>query len=212
VQAGLYGSTRFADRAYLSGAVTYGRHDLAVDRNVAFGAAFDRLSADFNANSWGGRIESGYRFAMLNGLGVTPFAAVQAQRFETPAYAERDLGGLAAFALNYAAQTTTDTRTELGTRFDYHTVTDYGALLTWRGRVAWGHEFSTDRPAVAAFQTLPGFGFTVLGAAQAPDVALVSAGADLKLRNGLSLSAKFDGEFSGRTQVYGATGAVRMSW
>ena len=148
VQVGVYGSTRFADRAYLSGALSYGRHDLAVDRNVAFGAVFDRLSADFNANSWGGRIESGYRFAMLNGLGITPFAAVQAQRFETPAYAERDLGGLAAFALNYAAQTTTDTRTELGTRFDYRTVTDYGALLTWRGRVAWGHEFSTERSAV----------------------------------------------------------------
>ena len=66
------------------------------------------LSADFNANSWGGRVETGYRFAMTNGLGVTPFGAVQAQRFETPAYAERDLTGLAAFALNYAARTTTD--------------------------------------------------------------------------------------------------------
>jgi autotransporter-associated beta strand protein len=212
LQAGLYGSTRFADHAYLSGALAYGRHDLSTDRSVTVGGVFDRLSAAFNANSWGGRVETGYRFALMNGLGVTPFAAVQAQRFETPAYAERDLAGLAAFALNYAAQTTTDTRSELGARVDYRMMTDYGALLTWRARAAWGHEFSTERSIAASFQTLPGFGFTVIGAAQAPDVALVSAGAELKLRNGISLSAKFDGEFAGRTQVYGATGALRVNW
>jgi autotransporter-associated beta strand protein len=212
LQAGLYGSTRFAEHAYLSAALAYGRHDLATDRSVTVGGVFDRLSADFNTNSWGGRVETGYRFAMMNGLGVTPFAAVQAQRFETGAYAERDLTGLAAFALNYAAQTTTDTRSELGARFDYRMMTDYGALLTWRARAAWGHEFATERSIAASFQALPGFGFTVIGAAQASDVALVSAGAELKLRNGISLSARFDGEFAGRAQVYGATGALRVNW
>jgi uncharacterized protein with beta-barrel porin domain len=211
VQAGLYGSTRFAGNGYLSAALAYGRHDLATDRNVAFGNVFDRLHADFDANSWGGRVETGYRLAMMNGLGVTPFAALQAQRFETPAYAERDLTGLAAFALNYAAQTTTDTRSELGARVDYRTMTDYG-LLTWRARAAWGHDFTTERSIAASFQTLPGFGFTVIGAAQAPDTALVSAGADLKIRNGITLSAKFDGELSGRTQVYAGTGAIRVNW
>jgi autotransporter-associated beta strand protein len=211
VQAGLYGSTRFADHAYLSAALAYGRHDLSTDRTVTIGGVFDRLSADFSANSWGGRVEAGYRFAMMNGLGVTPFAAVQAQRFETPAYAERDLTGLAAFALNYAARTTTDTRSELGARVDYRMMTEYGAL-TWRARAAWGHEFSTERSVAASFQALPGFGFTVIGAAQATDVALVSAGAELKLRNGVSLSARFDGEFAGRTQVYAGTGALRVNW
>jgi len=52
----------------------------------------------------------------------------------------------------------------------------------------------------------------VIGAAQAADVALLSAGAELKFRNGVSLSAKFDGEFSGRTQIYAGTGALRVNW
>ncbi|MEA2929040.1 MAG: hypothetical protein QOG38_1468, partial [Hyphomicrobiales bacterium] len=213
VQAGLYGSTRFAANAYLSAALAFGRHNLSTDRTVAFGGVMDRLSADFNANSWGGRIESGYRFALMNGLGVTPFAALQTRHFDTPAYGERDLSGLgmAGFALNYAARATTDTRSELGARFDYRTPM-YGALLTLRTRAAWGHEFSTERSIDAAFQALPGFGFTVIGAAQAADVALLSAGAELKFRNGVSLSAKFDGEFSGRTQIYAGTGALRVNW
>src|SRR6185295_14038440 len=99
VQGGLYGSTR-AGNAYLSAALGYGRHDVSTDRNVAFGAVFDRLSASFGADSFGGRIEAGYRFAAAN-LGITPYAALQAQRFATPNYREIDQTGLAAFALNY---------------------------------------------------------------------------------------------------------------
>ena len=214
VQGGLYGSTRFAGNAYVSAALAFGRHDLSTDRTVAFGGVMDRLSANFSANSFGGRIESGYRFALMNGLGLTPFAALQTQRFDTPAYAERDLSGLglAGFALNYAGRATTDTRSELGTRVDYRMMTDYGALLTLRARAAWGHEFSTERSVDAVFQALPGFGFRVIGAAQAADVALVSAGAELKFRNGVSLSARFDGELSGRTQVYAGAGALRFNW
>jgi autotransporter-associated beta strand protein len=214
VQGGLYASTRFADNAYVSAALAYGRHDLSTDRTVAFGGVMDRLNATFSANSFGGRIESGYRFALMNGVGLTPFAALQAQRFDTPAYAERDLSGLgpAGFALNYAGRATTDTRSELGARVDYRMMTGYGALLTLRARAAWGHEFSTDRSIDAAFQALPGFGFTVTGAAQAANVALASAGAELKLRTGVSLSARFDGEFSGHTQVYAGTGALRINW
>jgi autotransporter-associated beta strand protein len=213
VQAGLYGSTRFAGNAYLSAALSYGHHDLSTDRTVAFGAAFDRLSADFAGTTWGGRIETGYRFALAHGFGVTPFAAAQAQRFETSAYAERDLLGLgpAGFALNYAARSAEETRSELGARFDYRTLIG-GALLTLRARAAWGHEFSTDRSIAASFQALPGFGFTVIGAAQAPNVALVSGGAELKLRNGVALRAKFDGELSGRSNVYAGSGGLYVTW
>jgi outer membrane autotransporter protein len=90
-------------------------------------------------------------------------------------------------------------------------MTDAG-LLTLRARAAWGHEFSTDRSIVAGFQAVPGVPFTVIGAAQATDVALLSAGAELKMRNGVALRAKFDGEFSGRTNIYGGTAGLYVSW
>ena len=39
-----------------------------------------------------------------------------------------------------------------------------------------------------------------------------NAGAEWKWRNGLSLRAKFDGEFGGGTQVYTGMGALRVTW
>ena len=77
---------------------------------------------------------------------------------------------------------------------------------------AWEHEFSSDRAIGAVFENLPGAGFTVFGAAPARNAALASAGAELKLHNGISLRAKFDGEFAGHDHVYAGTGSVRYSW
>ena len=211
VQAGVYGSTRFGN-AYLSAAAAYGRHDVSTERSVAFPGMFDRLTADYGADSFGGRIEGGYRFAAGGNFGITPYAAVQAQRFQTPNYSETDRTGILAFALNYAGQSWNDTRTELGARADYRMMMDNGALLTLRGRAAWAHDYDTNRTINAAFQALPGFGFTVAGASPAADSALVSAGAELKFRNGVALRAKFDGEFANRSNVYGGSGGIYVSW
>jgi uncharacterized protein with beta-barrel porin domain len=50
------------------------------------------------------------------------------------------------------------------------------------------------------------------GARPVKDAALISAGAELRLANGISLLAKFDGEFSSHTRTYAGTGAVRRVW
>ena len=79
--------------------------------------AGDALSARFNAQSFGGRLEGGYRMAWPVAA-VTPYAAVQAQSFSTPSYSETDLSG-GGFGLAFAARTATDTRSELGARFEH---------------------------------------------------------------------------------------------
>jgi outer membrane autotransporter protein len=211
VQGGVYASTRF-DRAYISAAASFGRYDASTDRTVTLPGVSDHLLADFTAHSIGGRIESGYRFPVLATAGVTPYGALQVLGFRTPSYGERDAGGLKAFALNYAGGTNTDVRGELGARFDSRSVMFDNAMLILRGRAAWAHEFDRERAIDAVFQALPVAPFTVFGASPAGDAALVSAGAELRLANGLTLSAKFDGEFAGGTQVYGGTGTVRFSW
>ena len=73
-QAGVYGATR-SGPGYLAGAFAFTNHWMSTDRF----AAFDHLTADFNAQSFGGRLEGGYRFAW-RGVGITPYAAMQAQR------------------------------------------------------------------------------------------------------------------------------------
>ena len=54
---------------------------------------------------------------VLPTFGVTPYAALQAQDFHTPAYSETDQTG-GGFGLTFAAMNATDVRTELGARFD----------------------------------------------------------------------------------------------
>ncbi|HEX3863348.1 MAG TPA: autotransporter domain-containing protein [Stellaceae bacterium] len=220
VQGGIYGLSRFGD-SYLSAAFAYAHHDLSFNRSVAVGAVLDRLTADVGADHVAGRVEAGHRFAYSPTLAIVPYAAVDVQSFDTPAYGERDATGLSAFALNYAAKTTTDTRTELGARFDSQPlavaawfgpgVSDT-ATLVFRGRAAWSHDFSPDRTALASFQSLPGSNFAVAGAPAASDTALLSAGVELRLAPNVALAAKFDGAFAGRNQVYAGTAALRITW
>jgi outer membrane autotransporter protein len=205
-QAGVYGATRWG-AAYLAGAFAYTNHWMSTDR-LSFAA--DHLTASFNAQSYGGRIEGGYRFATWYG-GVTPYAALQAQSFHTPGYSEVDGSGL-GFGLAYNARTGTDTHSELGARFDRVLALYSNAVLALRGRLAWAHDWVSDPTLAALFQTLPGASFVVNGATPVKDSALVSAGAEYRIANGVTLLAKFDGEFASRSTTYAGTGTVRYAW
>ena len=128
-----------------------------------------------------------------------------------PTYSETDVDG-GGFGLTYNTRTAHDIRGELGARFDHVALVDPTAVLTLRSRLAWAHGWVSDPSLAAAFQALPGASFIVNGAAPAKDSALASAGAELKLANGVTLSAKLDGEFASRAQTYTGTGTVRVSW
>jgi autotransporter-associated beta strand protein len=205
-QAGVYGATRWGP-AYLAAALSFTNHWMSTDR---FAFAGDHLTASFNAQSFGGRVESGYRFATIYG-GLTPYAAIQAQNFHTPSYTESDLNA-GGFALAYNSRSATDTRSELGGRFDRLLLLNPEAALTLRARVAWAHDWVSDPTLSAAFQTLPGASFIVNGATPAKNSALTSAGAELRLANGVALLAKFDGEFASHSSTYAGTGTVRYTW
>jgi outer membrane autotransporter protein len=208
-QAGVFGSHRFGT-AYVSAALAYGWHQTSTSRTVTAGG-FETLAADFTARSFGARLEGGYRFA-TPWAGITPYGAVQAQVFRTPSYSERATVGPGAFALAFDAQSTSSTRTELGVWLDNPIVLPAGALLTLRSRAAWAHDFNNEGRVSATFQTLPGSNFTVNGAAPAKDGALVTAAAEYRANQRWSMLAKFDGEFSRTTNIYGGTGTVRYAW
>ncbi|MGZ3285726.1 MAG: autotransporter outer membrane beta-barrel domain-containing protein, partial [Xanthobacteraceae bacterium] len=205
-QAGVYGATRWG-AAYLAASLAFTNHWMSTDR---FAFAGDHLTASFNAQSLGARLESGYRFATAFG-GLAPYAAIQAQSFRTPSYSETDVTG-GGFALGYADRTATDIRSELGTRFDRLLALNPNAMLALRARLAWPPDWVSDPSLSAVFQTLPGASFIVNGATPARDSALASAGIELRLPNGVSLLGKFDGEFAGHSSTYAGTGTVRYAW
>jgi uncharacterized protein with beta-barrel porin domain len=198
--------------AYISAALAYGWQDITTNRAVSI-AGIDQLRAEFNANTFSGRLEGGYRFVTpwAGGIGITPYAAAQFTTFDLPAYAEQATVGSNAFALAYNAKDVTDPRSELGFRTDKSWATP-DAILTVRSRFAWAHDFDPDRAIAATFQTLPGASFTVNGAAQAHDSALTTASVEMKWINGWSAAATFEGEFSNVTNSYAGKGVVRYTW
>jgi len=206
LQAGVYGTTRWGS-AYVAAALAFTNHWMSTDR---FAFAGDHLTASFNAQSFGGRVEGGYRFMTYYG-GLTPYAAIQSQTFHTPGYTETDLNG-GGFALGFNSRNATDTRSELGGRFDRLLLLNPEAALTLRARVAWAHDWISDPSLAAVFQTLPGASFIVNGATPAKNSALTSAGAELRLANGVTLIGKFDGEFASHSSTYAGTGTVRYTW
>jgi autotransporter-associated beta strand protein len=195
--------------AYVTGALAYGGQEVTTDRIVTV-AGFDRLQARFNANAVSGRVEGGYRF-VTPWMGVTPYAAGQFTTIVLPAYAEQAIAGTGNFALAYAAQTATDARSELGARTDRSYAMRDGVLIL-RGRLAWAHDFTTNRNVGAVFQSLPGTFFVMNGAAQAHDSALTTASAEMHWLNHWSAAATFEGEFSPVMNSYAGKGVVRYTW
>jgi uncharacterized protein with beta-barrel porin domain len=193
----------------VTAALAYGGQQVTTDSNVTV-AGLDKLHAQFTAHAVSGRIEAGSRVA-TPWMGITPYAAAQFTTYGLPAYAEQALVGSNAFALNYAAKDVTASRSELGIRTD-RSLALPDALLTLRGRLAWAHDFNTDRNVTAVFQVLPGASFVVNGAAQARDSGLTSAAAELRWRNGWSAAATFEGEFSAISRAYAGKGVVRYAW
>ena len=166
--------------------------------------------SNFDANAITGRLEGGWRFA-CGASGITPYAAGQVTSVFLPGYAETLIDGVNTFAVAYAGKDATASRSELGLRGDTSFVAA-DAVVTLRGRAAWAHNFNTGRRISALFRTLPASAFTVFGASPAQNSALVSAGAEAKWLNGISIAATFEGEFASRTDSYAGKGSVRYQW
>jgi autotransporter-associated beta strand protein len=209
MQTGVYGITH-AGPAYLGAALSFSNLWFTTNRS-AFG---DALSANFEGQSYGARVEAGYRFALRpmfgQNLGVTPYAAFQAQDFHTASYSESDLTG-GGFGLSYGAMNATDYRSEFGARFDDPTLV-FGMPLILRAKLAWAHDWVSDPSLNAAFESLPGTNFTVNGAPIPQNSALTSVGAQLFVTANWSVLAKFDGEFANGSQTYTGSGTLRYSW
>ena len=216
-QAAVYGRIYF-NAAYMAAAVAYGWDQVSTSRFVTV-AGSDNLTAAYSAQQAAGRFEGGYRFAVpyLGGwpghAWFIPYGAVQEQAFYSPSYGESAASGSSSvFALNYAAQTTTDTRTELGAWFDRTIALDNGAILALRTRTAWAHDYWSGVAITAGFQTLPGTNFTVNGALPAANSLLASAGAEIGFRNGFSIGGWLDTQWAQRSQVYSGNARLRYSF
>jgi hypothetical protein len=212
--AGIYGKYGFG-AGYLTGAASYTNYWMKTDR-ASFPGAGDLFRANFDAESWGGRLEGGYRAGQYWATNWTPYAAIQGQSFRTPNYAETVELGAAAGALTVASRTATAFRGEAGLRTDRVFAVDNGGQLNLFGKFAYAHDEISNPQANVAFAAIGGIGgaapFTVFGTRPSRDLALTTAGAEWRLTNGVSFLVKFDGEFGDRSETYSGTGRIRYTW
>ncbi len=209
-QAGLYGSQKFGPW-YVSGAVAFANYWASTTRTITL-PAVDTLNAGFNAQSWGGRAEAGYRISWTP-VNLAPYVALQAQTFSTPNYSETATSGSNTFALSYAAHTGSVVRSEIGSWASRTFLLADNALVTAFGRAAYAHDWQDTPQASATFLGLaPVASFITNGTKPTADLAVMTAGAEIRMANGWALMGKFDGEFGQGTQTYVGTGGVRFAW
>jgi uncharacterized protein with beta-barrel porin domain len=209
-QAGAYGARQFGP-AYVAGAVAFADSWASTSRTVGV-AGLDTLTASFDTQSFGARLEGGYHIASPGQVTLTPYGAVQGQVFRTPAYQEGASSGSAQFALGYAGQTATQTRLELGAWADKTFAFAGGDAINVFGRAAYAHDWQSDPTLTATFLSLANASFVVNGAEESPNLALVTLGAEWRGRNGWSFLAKVDGELGKGTQTIAGTARLRYVW
>jgi uncharacterized protein with beta-barrel porin domain len=205
LQAAVYARSSF-DQAYLSGALAIGHNQVSTSRWLTFAGA-DHFTADFATTSLAGQIEAGYDLGWL-----TPYAGLRVQRTSSPAYSETTEAGVSTFALDYEEATRLTVRSEVGIRAEWRNALDSGDEVALFAGLAWVHDHVAEGTTTASFQSLPGSTFVVEGASAAADSALVSAGAELALNSGLSLSGQLSGRFSDNTIGYGGSAKLSYSW
>jgi outer membrane autotransporter protein len=205
LQFGVRGETHYG-AAYFSGLLFATANWFNTNRF----AAGDEVTAHLNAQSYSGRLETGYRYP-VGLIGVSPYASAQVQYVHTPSYAETDLSG-GGMGVNYNAMDTTDTRSELGARFDTIQVINTTMPLKLTARLAWAHDWLSNPSTTAAFQVAPGSNFILTSTAQPSDSLLTGLEAEMRLTPKWSIAAKFDGQFAGSSQTYIGSGKLRYAW
>ncbi|MCA0318371.1 MAG: autotransporter domain-containing protein [Proteobacteria bacterium] len=210
-QVGAYASMRLGP-GYLSAALAYGWNRFDVTRNVAVFGVTETYRSGAVGHTFGGRIETGRRFA-LGAYGVTPYAAAEAIAYIAPGYRETWVApATGAFALAYSGRTTGTLRAELGARADARVASaETGDLIAF-SRLAYAIQSNTQRAAEAQFQALAGSTFTAFGARASTHTALATLGVEARFRQGLNASLALDGELGDRHRSIRGSVALRQSW
>jgi uncharacterized protein with beta-barrel porin domain len=208
VQAGVYGSHRFGS-GYISGTLAYAFNAMNTKRNLT--APNAQLAAKFDSNGATGRVEGGYRFGRPD-FGIAPYIAGEFSALYTPSYSETTASGAQGFAMSYNSKTDTNERAETGIWFDKFMRGDNDSIVRLGAKIGYAHDWWSNSSFNAQFLSLPTQSFTLTGIKPPADFGLGSLLAEVRFRNGVSLSAKFDAEAGSNAYSLAGTGTFRYSW
>lgn len=200
---GLYGGTQWQGFAFQAGAA-YSWNDIETRRRIT-NPVDQELEADYGAGAAQVFGEVAYD-AELAGLTLTPFLQAAYVNLHTESFEET--GGSAALAAK--SESTDNLTTTLGLRPEAHIkLGDMAVRLS--GLIGWQHAFG-DVASESRFAFAGGDNFTVRGAPMARDTALLEAGLDLALTDGVKLGAAYQGRFGDSVADNGFTARLGVAF
>ncbi len=195
---GLYG-VKWLGSIYLFGDAEYARFNNETTRFVDW--VFDeRASGQFNSDELNARVELGWQRS-FGATNLTPFAGLRYANLWSDAFAERTRGSEGEpgiLGLAYNSTSVSSLVSTLGIQLDTRVALANGKMFTPFLRVAWLHEFDTERGIDSFLTQSPTVGYAFNGASAVSDAAQVFAGAKLDLTQTIGVYGFFEGEFADR--------------
>jgi outer membrane autotransporter protein len=209
---GVYGVSTLG-RAYVAASADYVHFETDTYRAIDFLIQEDAFGS-FSSDGYSARFEVGYK-QPVDRFNVTPFAGLAISNLDSDGFTEDNIragGGPGALGLTYRGTSQDSLTSSLGVQLDTRIDLEDGRLLTPFARVAWVHDFETERSIDGFLTTSPVVRFTAFGASAAEDFAKVNAGFRLDLTDRVGVFAYFDGELSDHSRSYAGNGGIRIAW
>jgi outer membrane autotransporter protein len=204
-QVGLYSVAKW-ENFYVNSIFNYGYFSGESTRYVTGVGSTAEQTGTTSSNAFTGRMEVGYRMdhPLVN---VMPFVAMQATSLQMNSFKESNTDNL---GLSVAGNTTMSEPGSLGIQLDRSfDVSDKWTMYPLL-RMAWVHEFQTDRSINASLQALPTSNWTVNGASAAYNAANVGISFQAMNKQGIAIFASGNAEASSTTQSY--MGELGVKW
>ncbi|CAA7627304.1 Outer membrane autotransporter barrel domain-containing protein (fragment) [Candidatus Terasakiella magnetica] len=203
----LYG-TYTANRWYVDGAVTYGKHDYSGTRVIAItGAATQTAKSSYSGEQYGAKAELGVPFP-VGPATVTPLLSLAYNHLNQDAYTETN----AAAALSVGSSSTDSIKSGLGAKVSA-TVAQWGDWnVKPNARAIWNHEFNSSSHNQTSAYVDGGSSFTNASSEIASESFNLGIGLDLASVRNTTLSAKYDAGLSDRYVSHTGSLQARMEF
>jgi len=175
---------------YGNGVAAYGHNDYTSTRNIVFPGFNSAAVGKTNGDQENVNIDGGYDFHVGEKLTVGPLAGLQYTHLNVNSFNE---AGAGAADLAVGSQDVDSLRTRIGMRADYHMQLSKEVAFATEVRAAWQHEFLDDSRGINGSLLSPGTaGFTVQTSKPQRDAALVGVGANLTVRDRMTIFFDYD--------------------
>lgn len=202
-QIGFYGRQHFT-RFNIRAGGTYGWHSIDTSRQVQIPGLSERLTSDYNAQSWQLFGEAGFELLQEEKRQIEPIAQLAYVQLHADSFHES--AGISS--LSGQSNNTNVPYTTLGSRFTAQVMQSENYVWNGRAVIGWRHAFDDVNPT-AAFAFAGGSPFIITGTPLARNALMIDAAllAD-ELQKNWRLTLAYNGQIASHVQDHGIRGVV----